>query len=89
MVIRYIIYLARTWQDYLNLSNQNIYGSTKVKLPTPEFYMIYMGNDKSNCSEWIDLSSFFSYPDTKFLEAKVRVICDETYKTGIIQEHIT
>ena len=41
IIVRALLYLAQTYQDYLDTQGQDIYGSKKVSLPKPEIYVIY------------------------------------------------
>jgi hypothetical protein len=45
IIIRSLMYLAQTWQEYIESTGQNIYGSKKVKLPKPELYVVYTGDN--------------------------------------------
>ena len=55
ILVRFIIYLADTYNRYINKMNLNIYGSKKVHLPSPELYVIYHG-DRGNKPDEISLS---------------------------------
>ena len=41
ILIRILLYLADTIQSYLNDCNMDIHASRKLKIPVPEFYVIY------------------------------------------------
>ncbi len=43
IIVRALLYLAQTYQDYLDSQGQDMYGSKKVSLPKPEIYVIYTG----------------------------------------------
>lgn len=57
-IIRSLMYLAQTWQEYIEHTKQNVYGSKKLNLPKPELYVIYMGDQKKH-PEWITMSEEF------------------------------
>ena len=46
ILIRIMLYLALTYQDYINEHELNVYSTTKIDLPVPEFYVIYTGDHK-------------------------------------------
>ncbi len=74
IIIRILLYLAYTWNRYIEDTKQNRYGSVKLKLPKPEFYVIYTGGQKK-VPEWIHLSKEFFREDGTFLEMNVRIFC--------------
>ena len=48
ILIRSLMYLAQTWQEYIESTGQNVYASRKIELPEPELYVIYTGDRKSH-----------------------------------------
>ena len=76
IIIRILLYLAHIWNEYIETTSQNRYGSKKLELPRPELYMIYTGKRKTR-SEWLNLSDEFFEGNRDFLEAKVRVLYGE------------
>ncbi|MCM1127377.1 MAG: hypothetical protein NC429_13015, partial [Lachnospiraceae bacterium] len=86
IIIRALLYLAQTYHDYFERTNQNLYKSKKVKMPTPELYVIYTG-DRKNIPNTISLSKdFFDGVDTA-VDVKVKVIC-ESDTDSIINQYI-
>ena len=86
IIIRALLYLAQTYHDYFERTNQNLYKSKKVKMPTPELYVIYTG-DRKNIPDTISLSKdFFDGVDTA-IDVKVKVIC-ESDTDSIINQYI-
>ena len=74
IIIRALMYLAQTYHDYFERTNQNLYKSKKVKMPIPELYVIYTG-DRKNIPDVISLSKeFFDGADIA-VDVKVKVIC--------------
>ena len=87
IVIRALMYLANTWQEYIENNKLNVYGSRKIKIPKPELYVIYTG-ERNERPEWISLSNEFFEGQSMFLEAKAKVIYGGK-KGDIINEYIT
>ncbi len=86
IIIRILLYLAHIWNEYIETTSQNRYGSKKLELPRPELYMIYTGKRKTR-SEWLNLSDEFFEGNRDFLEAKVRVLYGEG-KKDIISQYV-
>ncbi|MCM1184351.1 MAG: hypothetical protein NC337_13350 [Roseburia sp.] len=86
IIVRALLYLAQTYHDYFERTNQNLYRGRKVKMPKPELYVVYTG-DRKNIPDTITLSEeFFGGTDTA-VEVKVRVIC-ENDTDSIINQYI-
>jgi len=86
IIIRALMYLAQTYHDYFERTNQNLYKSKKVKMPIPELYVIYTG-DRKNIPDVISLSKDFFYGEDIAVDVKVRVIC-ESDTDNIINQYI-
>lgn len=87
IIIRALLYLAQTYHDYFERTNQNLYKSKKVKMPKPELYVVYVGNQK-NIPDTISLSKeFFGDADDIAIDVKVKVIC-ESDTDSIINQYI-
>ena len=90
ILVRFIIYLADTYNRYINKMNLNIYGSKKVHLPSPELYVIYHG-DRGDKPDEISLSKdiFGAQPgENVFIDVKAKIIYDST-PGDIINQFIT
>ena len=90
ILVRFIIYLADTYNRYINKMNLNIYGSKKVRLPRPELYVIYHG-DRGDKPDEISLSKdiFGAQPgENVFIDVKAKIIYDST-PGDIINQFIT
>ena len=86
IIIRALLYLAQTYHDYFERTNQNLYKNKKVKMPKPELYVIYTG-DRKSIPDTISLSKeFFDGVDTA-VDVKVKVIC-ESDTDSIINQYI-
>ena len=73
IVIRALIYLMSTYQDYFSEKAIQLYGSKKVDMPKPELYVIYTGNQDSH-PDVLSLKDEF-FPNTDCcIEAKVKII---------------
>ena len=73
IVIRALIYLMSTYQDYFNANQIQLYGSHKAEMPKPELYVIYTG-DKGKHPDVLSLKDEF-FPDTDCcIDAKVKMI---------------
>ena len=86
IIVRALLYLAQTYHDYFERTNQNLYTSRKVKMPKPELYVIYTG-DQKNIPPVISLSKEFFDGDDTAVDVKVRVIC-ENDTDSIINQYI-
>ena len=90
ILVRFLIYLADTYNRFINKENLNIYGTKKVKLPVPELYVIYHG-ERENKPDEITLSKdIFEIhsPENIFVEVKAKIIYDST-PGDIIDQFIT
>ena len=75
VVVRCLLYLAQTYQEYFESTKQNVYGSKKLELPRPELYVIFTGNRKTR-PEYLYLSKEFLGGDDSVLDVKVKMIYD-------------
>jgi hypothetical protein len=74
MPFRMLLYLSREYDKRYG-SSECIYKKNVMKIPAPELYVVYTGNDKHE--EELKLSSAFE-TESDFLELKVKVITEET-----------
>ena len=93
IIIRSLIYLMTTYQDYLARTKQNLYKSKKVKLPKPELYVIYTG-DRKERPEYLRLSEEFFDGQDVFLDVTVKVlygnpVSEDTVESDIISQYVT
>ena len=73
IVVRSLIYLMSTYQDYFTNNKIQLYGSKKADMPKPELYVIYTG-EKENHPDILSLKDEF-FPDTDCcIDAKVKII---------------
>ncbi|MDD6381046.1 MAG: hypothetical protein PUG04_05100 [Lachnospiraceae bacterium] len=88
IVIRVMLYLAAEWKKCIHDTAQSPYSSKKLKLPRPEFYVIYTGRDKMDIRNDYYLAEEFFDGDSSFLDARVKVIRD-SHKGDIINQYVT
>lgn len=86
ILVRILLYLAQTYHEYFERTEQSLYKSKKVIMPKPELYIIYTGS-KGRKPDVISLSKeFFNGADID-VEIKAKVIY-ESDKNDIINEYI-
>ena len=83
IVIREFLYLSDTYKKLLD--NENLYGTKKIKLPIPELYVLYTGNEKITKKE-ISLNNEF-FDGKAPIDLKVKVIVDSK-KNSILKQYI-
>lgn len=86
IIIRALMYLIQTYHDYFKRTNQNLYGSKKVNMPTPELYVIFTG-ERKNIPDTISLSKEFFDGAKIAVDAEVKVLYQENEK-DIIGQYI-
>lgn len=87
ILIRVLMYLAKSYQDYIIRTKQDLYGSKKVILPKPEIYVIYTGNRKMR-PETISLAEEFFPGQECCIDVKINMIYDGK-KGDIINQYVT
>ena len=77
IVVRSLLYLAQTYQEYLQDKNhpQSVYSTKKVSIPRPEFYVVYTGESPKN-KEILSLSEEFFDGKESGIEVRVKVLYD-------------
>lgn len=87
IIIRSLMYLMTTYQDYFKKTEQNIYNSTKVTFPKPELYVVFTG-ERQEHPEYMRLSEEFFDGQECFLDVCVKIL----YGSGeddIISQYVT
>ncbi len=87
ILIRVVLYLAKSYQDYILQTGQDIYGSKKLVLPKPEIYVIYTGSRKARPKTISFAKEFFPDEDC-CLDVAVHMIYDGE-KGDIINQYVT
>lgn len=87
IIVRALLYLAQTYQDYLDAQGQDLYGSKKVSLPKPELYVIYTGERKGK-PEYVSLSDEFFGGQESALEVSIRMLYGDN-GNDIVGQYVT
>ena len=87
IIIRVLLYLAQTWNEHIEETKQNRYGSRKLELPRPEFYVIFTG-ERQEKPEYLNLSKEFFDGKKGFLEARVKMLYGDG-NGDIISQYVT
>ena len=64
MPLRGMMYFAELYQKYISKQRKDIYSSALLKIPTPQFIVIYTGSTKLDDVKELKLSDSFEVPDT-------------------------
>ena len=72
MPLRFLSYVDELYKRYTSTSHKKIYGDDLIKIPAPEFYVFYDGNDTSFEQQTLKLSDAFETHSDK-LELTVHV----------------
>jgi hypothetical protein len=73
ILVRILLYLAKTYQDFIIETEQDLYSSTNVKVPKPEFYVIFTG-ERQKQPDVISFSEEFFGGSNIDVEIKAKVI---------------
>ena len=86
IIIRVLIYLATTYQKYINEHGLDVYSSPKITIPKPEMYVLYTG-DRVTRPEEVTLSKEFFDGEELQLEVKVKMLYG-TGKDDVISQYV-
>ncbi len=76
IVVRIFLYVAQTFNEYINERKLNLYGGKKVKLPKPEAYVVYTG-ERDACPDLLSLNELFWDGDEDYaVDVRVKVVRD-------------
>ena len=75
IIVRCLMYLAQTYQEYFESTGQNVYSRRKLELPRPELYVIYTGSRKTR-PDCLYLTDEFFDGNESAVEVKVKMIYD-------------
>ncbi|MCM1282819.1 MAG: hypothetical protein NC180_06520 [Muribaculaceae bacterium] len=87
IIIRALMYLIQTYHDFFKRTRQNLYGSKKVNMPTPELYVIFTGEKPNSPPDTISLSKDFFGGEKIAIDAEVKVLYQED-ESSIIGQYI-
>lgn len=86
ILIRVILYYAKTLKEYIDEKNIDLYTSTKAGVPKPEFYVVYTGERKTK-PKTINLAEEFFTGEETGIDVTVNMLYGE--KDDIIGEYVT
>ena len=86
IIIRILLYLMQTYNQYFTDTKADLYNNTKIKLPKPELYVIYTG-DENHTEDYITLKDEFFGGQDADVDARVRVITSSV-SGDIINQYI-
>lgn len=86
MALRFLIYIAATYQDYILENAVHIYGTKKVTIPTPQFFLIYTG--EKEFPDKLSLSSLYADSSDVSLELSVNVLSAKKEEANIVGQYI-
>ena len=86
ILIRMLFYLSYTYRKYLKHTEQIMYVSKKVNLPTPKMYVIYTGK-YTDIPRYLSLKDDFFNDKNCLIDLKVEVLSEKN-STGINAEYI-
>ncbi len=75
ILVRVLIFIAQTIQNYIVDTKQNVYGKKKVTFPEPEFYVVFTGEREDKPEELVLSEEFFGGHGSA-LEVRVKMIYD-------------
>lgn len=82
------MYFGETLNDYIHETHQNPYGRRKLRIPRPEFYVIYTGTDKKQVNMLYTLADEFSGGNDSFNNVKVKVLQGDDDETSIVTQYV-
>jgi hypothetical protein len=86
ILIRILMYLAQSYNEYFVKTGQDLYKAKKVEMPKPELYVIYTGN-KGEKPDVISLSEEYFGKAEIAVEVKAKVIYEQE-TDDIINQYI-
>ena len=87
IIVRALFYMATTYQKYIDQKNLDVYSSTKIKLPEPELYVLYIGDRKKRPKEIKFSEEFFDGKDIS-VEVKVKMLYGDK-EDDILGQYVT
>lgn len=87
IVVRSLLYMSQTIQEYIMQSDQYIYGTKRVRFPKPEMYVLFTGDRKTRPDK-LKLSEVFFDGESCDIDVTVHMLYDG--KQGdIINQYVT
>ena len=56
------MYFGNLYDSYIESNGLNIYGKKLIKIPTPQYYVLYNGTDEEEAVKELRLSDAFAKP---------------------------
>lgn len=88
MALRFLIYMAHTYQEYIKEKGLDIYGRKKIGIPEPDFILVYTGNDRIEEYQNLNLSELYMKNERNKLELKVDVFAGTQDDGNILCQYI-
>ena len=88
IVLRVLLYLADTWNAYVQKREYNLYGTKPLHLPKPEFYVLYTG-DRKERPEWLSFADLYFGGDKTYIDIKVKMLYGDGSVNGILNQYVT
>ncbi len=90
IVIRLLMYLMESYNNYFTRIQANLYGSSKLSVPLPELYVIYTGKRKRKHSVSLSFREIFFKKKKCALDVKIKVLYgNKEQATGnIIEQYV-
>ena len=85
ITLRLLMYLAKTYKEYVQEHEYNLYNTKPIPIPRPELYMVYVGEPRE-LPEVLHLSELYGGGEGD-VEVKIHVLKDTGKKT-IIDQYI-
>ena len=86
IVVRALMYLMRTYNDYFTEHQTDLYASVKIELPCPELYVVYTG-EKKDVPDSLNLAAEFFAGQNPMVDATVRILRDGR-KGDILSQYV-
>ena len=87
IIVRLLMYLAKTYQEYINSREMNVYSTTPLRIPKPELYVIYTGSTPIK-KDVITLSEEFFGGQQIDVDVRVHVVTDGRHG-DIINQYVS
>jgi len=87
ILIRILLYLAMTYQDYITEHKLSVYGYKKIELPEPEFYVVFTGKRRFKKDTISLKDDFWNNPNAN-VDINAKIIYTES-KNDIIGQYIS
>lgn len=87
IIVRSLLYLATTWQKYIDDNSLDVYRSTRIRLPRPELYVLYTGNRKTRPKQ-ITLQKEFFKNQQIAIDVRVKMLYGSDSE-DVISQYVT